>query len=71
MDRLLGVCFLLGLAAILVLTMFLRNPVRLCGSEIFRTCQRLIVNFLGASLRHHPRRVHQELRCRIPALNNS
>ena len=49
MDRLIGACILFGLAVILALTTFLRNPVRLCGSEIFRAGQRLIVNIETAN----------------------
>ena len=49
MDRLLGACILIGLAVILALTLCLRNPVRIYGSEMFRNCQRLIVSIQTAN----------------------
>jgi hypothetical protein len=49
MDRLLGACILIGLAVILALTLCLRNPVRMYGSELFRSCQRLIVSIQTAN----------------------
>jgi hypothetical protein len=50
MDRLLGTCILLGLAVILALTLCLRSPVvRMYGSELFRSCQRLIVSIQTAN----------------------
>ncbi len=49
MDRLLGACILIGLAGYLALTLCLRNPVRIYGSEMFRNCQRLIVSIQTAN----------------------
>jgi hypothetical protein len=49
MDRLMGARVLLGLTAILAMTMCLRNPVRVHGFELFRDCQRLIVSIQTAN----------------------
>jgi hypothetical protein len=44
MDRLLGFCVAIGLTVVLVLTLCLRNPIRLYGYELLRGYQRLIIS---------------------------
>ncbi len=44
MERLLSSCFVAILVIAMALTLCLRNPVRLRGSDLFRSYQRLVIN---------------------------